>query len=399
MHAHAKPLTKVNIYFISAKNILFLSLQTLGPRRMKNQGIRSEIFTKKMEINRKSPTIFEVAQLAGVSRGTVDRVVYGRGRVSQETVNRVRDAIAKLGYSPNPNASSLASKKEYRFACLIPKFTAGDYWEEIYRGLARGQEEIVKYNIRLDVHLYNQIDPASFRECCDKVLEDQPSGVIMNAVFKDEVIDFATRLEEARIPYSFLDNKLDELNYLMYYGVDPYKSGALGAFLLTTRCKVEEIALVRLVRDSLHKADPNAQRRHGFLDYIEENLPGCSVHTIFIEPDKPQKTEETLEKFFRERPGVRHIAMTNSRVWLIDEYLRNHPDPQRIVVGFDDLEKNLACLRSGDVEFLVTRHIPQQASRLLKEFTECVITGKIPARRNNFVHMDILHRRNLDDYR
>ena len=118
---------------------------------MKKRGIRSEILTKQMELTRKSPTIFEVAQLAGVSRGTVDRVVYGRGRVSQETVNRVREAIAKLGYSPNPNASSRASKKEYRFACLIPEFTAGDYWEEIYRGLARGQEEIVKYNIRLDV--------------------------------------------------------------------------------------------------------------------------------------------------------------------------------------------------------------------------------------------------------
>ena len=88
--------------------------------------------TQKMkQISNSAPTIFDVARLAGVSRGTVDRVVYGRGRVSEETRQKVAKAIAELGYSPNPNASSLANRKEYRFACLIPQFKKGDYWEEI----------------------------------------------------------------------------------------------------------------------------------------------------------------------------------------------------------------------------------------------------------------------------
>ena len=79
-----------------------------------------------------------------------------------------------------------------------------------------------------------------------------------------------------------MDNKIDDLDYLLYYGVDPYKSGALGAFLLTTRCEVQDIALIRLIRDRKHKADPNAPRRHGFLDYIEETFPQCRIHTLFI---------------------------------------------------------------------------------------------------------------------
>ena len=93
-------------------------------------------------------------------------------------------------------------------------------------------------------------------------------GVITNAVFKEEVVRFANKLEELGIPYAFIDNKINGLNYLLYYGVDPYKSGALGAFLLTTRCDVKELVLIRLIRDQKHKADPNASRRHGFLDYI-----------------------------------------------------------------------------------------------------------------------------------
>lgn len=351
-----------------------------------------------MEINAKKATVFDVARLAGVSRGTIDRVLHGRGRVSQKTIEKVQEAIDALGFSPNSNASSLASKKTYVFSCIIPEFKEGDYWGEIYKGLLSGKKSIVKYNIFLDINFYNQVEVESFKECCEKVLQSKPSGVIMNAVFKDEVTAFAEQLETAGIPYAFLDNKIDDLNYLMYYGVDPYKSGTLGAFLLTTRCNVKSILLVRLIRDLKHKADPNAPRRHGFVDYIEENFPQCRIYSAHINPESPEETYNTLKVFFDEHPDVKHVASTNSRIWLLDEYLEKNPDPERIVVGFDDLEKNLSSLRKGNIEYLVTRHIPLQASLLLEKFSDCVITGNTPKRRNNYVHMDILHRRNLDDY-
>lgn len=350
------------------------------------------------QITNSAPTIYDVARLAGVSRGTVDRVVYDRGRVSAETREKVRKAIEQLGYSPNPNASSLASKKEYRFACLIPSYNEGDYWEEIYKGFLDAAESIQFASISLDIYFYDQTDVASFRKGCSEIIRKLPSGVIMNAVFKDEVMEFARQLESSDIPYAFVDNKIDELDYLIYCGVDPYKSGGLGAFLLTTRCQVREVLLVRLIRDSRHKADPNAPRRHGWTDYITEHFPGCKIHTVFIHPDKPEMTMETLERFFQEHPHVKHVAMTNSRVFLIDDFLERHPDPERIVVGFDDLKRNLASLRKGNVEYLVTRHIPQQSFKLLNKFAECVIKGISPLQRNDYVHMDILHRSNMDDY-
>lgn len=350
------------------------------------------------QVSNSAPTIFDVARHAGVSRGTVDRVVYERGRVSQETKEKVKKAIAELGYSPNPNASSLANRKEYRFACLTPEYSKGDYWEEITRGFVQGAEAIQSGSAVLEMHHYDQTDAESFVAEARKILQRNPSGVIMNAVFKEAVTEFAGELSSRGIPYAFVDNKIDDLDYLIYYGVDPYKSGALGAFLLTTRCEVSDIALIRLLRDKGHKADPNAPRRHGFMDYIEDNLPNCRIHTIFIHPDSPEDTLATLEKFFSEHPQVKHVAMTNSRVWLIDDFLARHPDPSRIVVGFDDLPRNLESLRKGHIEYLVTRHIPQQSFKAMTEFAECVIKGTSPEHRNNYVHMDILHRYNLDDY-
>jgi LacI family transcriptional regulator len=350
------------------------------------------------QMSNSAPTIFDVARLAGVSRGTVDRVVYDRGRVSDKTKEKVRKAIESLGYTANPNASSLAKKREYRFACLIPKYSKGDYWEEIYNGFIEGAASVKHGSIVLNIHHYDQTDVESFISASKEILQDNPSGVIMNAVFKDAVMEFAEELAHRGIPYAFVDNKIDNLEYLLYYGVDPYKSGSLGAFLLTTRCNVSEIALIRLIRDAKHMADPNAPRRHGFLDYIEENFPECIVHTIFINPNTPEENIQILSRFFGEHPDVKHLAMTNSRVWLIDEYLEQNPDKERIVVGFDDLKRNLESLKKGNIEYLVTRHISLQSYKVLTQFAECVIKGIRPACRNNYVHMDILHKRNLDDY-
>ena len=332
------------------------------------------------EINNKTATIFDVANRAGVSRGTVDRVIYGRGRVSQQTKDKVHRAIEELNYSANTNASQLASKKEYAFACLIPEFKKGDYWEEMNKGFLAAAKDYSSYNINLTIRYYDQKNIQSFIKESEAILASKPSGVIMNTVFREEVATFTAALEQAGIPYAFVDNKIDELNYTLYYGIDPYKSGAFGAYLLTNRMEIEEIALVRLLRDPSHKADPNRPRRHGFTDYIEDHLPSCKIHTVFINPEDEAATLNTLEDFFSKHPSVHHIARTNSRVFLLGKYLRKHPDPKRIVVGFDDLGKNLACLKEGLIDCLVTRHIPMQAYNALTAFAGFLLRMMLSAK-------------------
>ena len=57
-------------------------------------------------------TMLEVAKRAGVSKATVSRVLSGNGYVSQETKDRVFQAIEESGYRPNLLARSLAAKPD-----------------------------------------------------------------------------------------------------------------------------------------------------------------------------------------------------------------------------------------------------------------------------------------------
>lgn len=63
--------------------------------------------------NQKRATVKDVARIAGVSIGTVDRVLHDRGEVSQKSKERVLKVIEEIGYKPNIYASMLASNKEY----------------------------------------------------------------------------------------------------------------------------------------------------------------------------------------------------------------------------------------------------------------------------------------------
>ena len=81
-------------------------------------------------------TVKEIATLAGVSIGTVDRVLHGRGRVSAETKAAIEAIVKERGYTPNPIARRLKSGRTYRFSVLIPgRNEDSGYWGQARTGI------------------------------------------------------------------------------------------------------------------------------------------------------------------------------------------------------------------------------------------------------------------------
>ena len=65
-------------------------------------------------------TIKDVAQALNVSTTTVSRAISGKGRISEETVRRVREYIQENNYVPNAIAQSLADQRTYNIGFLVP---------------------------------------------------------------------------------------------------------------------------------------------------------------------------------------------------------------------------------------------------------------------------------------
>lgn len=86
-------------------------------------------------------TLEVVAQLAGVSRATVSRVVNGDTRVRPVTRLAVEKAIAQLGYSPNRAARSLVTRRTDSIGLVIPEPTTKLFGDPFFPRLVRGISE------------------------------------------------------------------------------------------------------------------------------------------------------------------------------------------------------------------------------------------------------------------
>src|SRR3954462_12550147 len=84
------------------------------------------------------PTLDQVAERAGVGRGTVSRVVNGSAQVSPSAKAAVEDAIAELGYVPNRAARTLVTQRTDSVALVI--FESGErfFAEPFFAGVVRG---------------------------------------------------------------------------------------------------------------------------------------------------------------------------------------------------------------------------------------------------------------------
>ncbi len=68
-------------------------------------------------------TLKDIAEKAGVSIGTVDRIMHNRGRFSPETAEKVRRIMEELDYRPNLMARHLSRSAECRIGLFLPSRT------------------------------------------------------------------------------------------------------------------------------------------------------------------------------------------------------------------------------------------------------------------------------------
>ena len=127
-------------------------------------------------------TIKMIAEKAGVSIGTVDRVLHDRPYVKAEVKERVLRVMEELEYRPNRMASALAmSGTARRLALIQPGWISGYVRDEMEAGVARFREERRDYNVTVDVRTYREGDVAECLALVDGAVEDGAQAVALCA--------------------------------------------------------------------------------------------------------------------------------------------------------------------------------------------------------------------------
>ena len=129
-------------------------------------------------MNAKNIRIKDIARLAGVSKGTVDRVLHKRGRVSQEAFQKVMRVLEEIDYKPNLIARTLSSSKNYRIIALLPDSAEDDYWAQTREGIRQAETEWSPYNITIQILAFDLYNKESFTQRAGDALNAKPDGII-----------------------------------------------------------------------------------------------------------------------------------------------------------------------------------------------------------------------------
>ena len=117
--------------------------------------------------------------MAGVSVGTVDRVLHNRGDVSLKSKEKVDEVLKSINYEPNMYASALASKRSFIFLAILPEHEPGDYWEKIEEGILKAARELTDFRVSVEMRHFLQYDINSFAQVIEQALAEKPDGILL----------------------------------------------------------------------------------------------------------------------------------------------------------------------------------------------------------------------------
>ena len=342
--------------------------------------------------------IKDIAKMADVSVGTVDRVIHGRSGVSEASRKRVEEILEKLNYQPNMYASALASNKKYAFACLLPQHETGEYWTEVESGIHEALTTYSDFNITVKLRYYDPYDYRSFAREARSIVEMTPDGVLFAPTAPQYTTPFTDELEKLDIPYIYIDSNIKEVPPLAFFGQNSRQSGYFAARMMMLLAREEkEIVIFRKIHEGIVGSNQQENREIGFRQYMKEHHPSCTILELDLHAERNDEDNEMLDEFFRTYPMVKNGITFNSKAYIVGEYLQSRGKKDFNLIGYDLLERNVTCLKEGSISFLIAQQPELQGANGIKALCDHLIFKK-EVTRINYMPIDLLTVETIDYY-
>ncbi len=300
-------------------------------------------------------TVKEIAELAGVSIGTVDRVIHKRGRVSEKTQKAIEKIINKYSYQPNPLARHLKKNCTYIIGVLIPELQSeSGYWKQIYKGIKNTAEgELSAFSFQIELFEFNRTQRQTFKYQFEKMMESSCDACIIAPVLQEESLVLLSDNQITK-PYCFIDSSIPNSTPVSTVTQNPYKAGYL-AGRLTSLIAGHEGTYV--VFKPYTEAYNQNERVRGFKEWFTKKQPLKNNILEIITKDSSYENFETeIDNLFSEHSDVTGICVVNEATHTAAEIIEKRRLKHKITItGFDLLPENRKLLLKGSIDCLISQ--------------------------------------------
>jgi LacI family transcriptional regulator len=249
--------------------------------------------------SRRKPTMDDVAQLAGVSYSTVERVLNGRGGVSRAKEASVLDAARKLKID---RVLHEVSARWLRIAIVTPKPTT-PYYAALQHGFELAQKSFEANRVLCQLTFFDDLEPQSLAHVIARTSQ-KADAMIVVAYEHPLVIDAVSRVA-SNIPVVTVASDLPDSGRLAYVGVDNRCAGRIAGELMGRFVGPEggQVLVIAGLRTYLG----HEERDGAFRSVLRRRFPACDVVATLESHEDERSTEKLTRDAFRKYPDLRGI--------------------------------------------------------------------------------------------
>jgi LacI family transcriptional regulator len=347
----------------------------------------------------KKVTIKDIAKIAGISRGTVDRVINNRGNVEKDLEQKILRIATELGFEKNLMASNLASKKTFKIAAITSDPSTDLFWSFPKSGIQKALKLVKHYGIEVEYFHFSHFDSNSFSLQMQNALLSNPDGILLSPLYTLESEMFLDTAVTRKIPVITINTEINHPGVLSYVGQHSYFAGYLAGRLLHLRLSPQDEVIALNLGHKLSNASHYSDKIDGLKAYFNQhNLKENNV--FWYEFDQYNDKRSMIEFFNQLRdkhPKLKALFFTNSRAYKLLDLLDYEYCKSLYIVGFDMIEPNIAHLKKGKMDFIINQNPIQQGYLGLMSFVDYIFL-KQDIKSKQYLPLDIVLKENVDFY-
>ena len=283
-------------------------------------------------------TIQEIAEKAGVSRGTVDRALNNRGRINPQVAEKIRQIADELGYVTRSQRKGERPAEKVRIG-VITQLAGASFMLEINRGLREAQAELMQWGIELIVKESMTVNEEEQLKTIDELLAEGIRGLAIMPVDSTAIsLKLNEVIETHKIPVVTFNSDIAGTKRTCFIGMDNRRSGqtAAGLFGMLTGGAGKILVITGYFSNNV-----DSQRVDGFIEEIKKSYPGIEVAGVHPSFDEAGTVEHIIESALSGIPdinGIRVVSGGQAGIGAAFETL--HLEKRPFVIIYDQTQKN-----------------------------------------------------------
>lgn len=319
-------------------------------------------------------TIATVARRAGVSPGTVDRVLHGRGRVKPETAARVRAVMEEMDFQPDSLGRAFYMARQNNKIGVLVAQREADFQDLILEGVSAGADWARQHGVQVLTETADPDDTEAYMAALERLLAADVQGLALRGIPSERLAARLAQLRAAGMPVlAYNEDVAPELRDC-FVGQNDRQSGACAAYLMEQACGGSGSVLIVGVTEQNRSS---RERIAGFAEGWRGLTPLAETDRVVYCGGSHELARRLVAEALRRGRPPAGIFVSGAGLSGAAQAVEDAGLAGRVkVVGYDVTGTNTAYLKRGTVQFLIDQDPCAQGSAAVRMLADAIFRGK-----------------------